>query len=270
MNFLFWNIYKKDLSKQIYQLCLQHDIDVLMLSECPIDSDDLLKTLNHHGKGYSHNGNSLTEKISVFTRFNSDWIKPVTEDIRITARDLALPNKENITLIVAHLSSKVNQSEQSQYAAAIEIARFITDVERQQGHNRTVLCGDFNMNPFETGMIQANGLHTVMEKQIALKMSRTIQGKIYPYFYNPMWGFLGDLGRGVVSGTHYYSPSEHVTYHWHLFDQVLIRPEIIAIFDDNKLDIITKTKSENFLSRNGIINKTKFSDHLPIKFTLNI
>ncbi len=29
MNFLFWNIYKKDLSEQIYQLCVLHDIDVL-------------------------------------------------------------------------------------------------------------------------------------------------------------------------------------------------------------------------------------------------
>jgi hypothetical protein len=49
-----------------------------------------------------------------------------------------------------------------------------------------------------------------------------------------------------------------------------MRPEIIPIFDDTKLDIITKSNSDNFLSKSGIINKTQFSDHLPIKFTLNI
>lgn len=270
MNFLFWNIYKKDLSEQIYQLCVLHDIDVLMLCECTIKSDDLLKRLNHSDKIYTYNPITGVDNIKIFTKFETRYIHTIGEENRITARNIALPDKDNITLIVAHFSSKTHQNEYSQYADAVEISRFVTYIEKQQGHNRTILCGDFNMNPFEIGMVQANGLHTVMEKQIALKMNRIIKGKIYPFFYNPMWGFLGDLGRGNVSGTHYYTSAQHVSYHWHLFDQIIMRPELIPIFDDNSLDIITKINNEDLLSRNGIINKTKFSDHLPIKFTFNI
>lgn len=258
MNFLFWNIYKKDLSEQIYELCMLHDIDVLMLCECIIKPVILLNSLNRYEINYKYSPNTMGKKVKIFTKFDTNYIKSIGEEDRITARNIALPDKDNITLIVAHLASKMNQSDISQFASMLEVVRFIEYIEKKQGHNRTVLCGDLNINPFEAGMIQATGLHTVMDKQIALKMKRVVQGKVYPFFYNPMWGFLGDLGRGAVSGTHYYSPAQHVNYHWHLFDQVIMRPEIIPIFDDNKLDIITKSNKDNFLSKNGIINKIQF------------
>lgn len=45
------------------------------------------------------------------------------------------------------------------------------------------------MNPFEKGLIKANGLNAVMDSSIAKKKSRKVQGKSYKFFYNPMWGF---------------------------------------------------------------------------------
>jgi hypothetical protein len=246
-----------------------HDIDVLMLCECG-KPYDLLKTLNRDSDAYFYSKNNIGDKVKIFAKLDKNHIKPLIEDNRIAARDLVLPNSKNITLIVAHLPSKLNKSESSQYASTERVRDFVSRVEKEQKHKRTIFCGDFNMNPFEVGMIQTVGLHTVMEKKIAKKVSRTVDDKVYPYFYNPMWGFLGDLGRGVVSGTYYYSNAEDVVYHWHLFDQVIMRPEIIPIFEDNKLDIITEINDTNLLNKNGIIDKTKFSDHLPIKFTLNI
>ena len=81
-----------------------------------------------------------------------------------------------------------------------------------------------------------------------------------------MWGFLGN---GVVSGTMYYNSSDHINYFWHMYDQVLLRPELIPFFDDKGLEIVTNIGSENLLSDIGIVNK-KYSDHLPIIFTLKI
>ena len=49
-----------------------------------------------------------------------------------------------------------------------------------------------------------------------------------------MWGFLGDNGCGNVSGTMYYNSSDAINYYWHLYDQVLIRPELIDTFDNKE------------------------------------
>jgi hypothetical protein len=108
-----------------------------------------------------------------------------------------------------------------------------------------------------------------MEKEIAQRRTRTVSNKEYHFFYNPMWGFLGDLGRGTVSGTIYYSPAKPIVYHWNLYDQVLIRPDLINYFNDEGLDIVTQIGPTNLLTQGKRIDK-KISDHLPIKFELNI
>ena len=67
------------------------------------------------------------------------------------------------------------------------------------------------MNPFEEGVVGAKGLHAVMTRRIAAKGSRVVQGKEYPFFYNPMWGLFGDR-QDSPSGTYYYSASEHTCF----------------------------------------------------------
>ena len=57
--------------------------------------------------------------------------------------------------------------------------------EQQAGHPRTVLVGDFNMNPFESGMVGAAALHSAMSRQVWSRGSRTVKGHEYPFFYNP-------------------------------------------------------------------------------------
>jgi len=50
----------------------------------------------------------------------------------------------------------------------MECIRLADEIRREElgiGHERTVLMGDFNMNPFEIGMISATGLHAVMDRR---------------------------------------------------------------------------------------------------------
>ena len=87
-----------------------------------------------------------------------------------------------------HGPSKASGWEEDSLAMqATEFADDIAHVEENAGHQRTILVGDFNMNPFETGMVAARGLHGVMSRHIAQRGSRTVQGRSYPFFYNPMW-----------------------------------------------------------------------------------
>lgn len=276
MNFLFWNIQKKNtFFDAIREVLICEDIDVLMLAEFPIDTkiEDFTSNINNKSYLYSYNYVAPKvdyQKVKVFTRFPDSAIQAITDSTYFSAKKIfSSILKEYITIIMCHLPSKVNyiDDEQSEFVSSTAID-FINKVEKEVNHQRTIICGDFNMNPFDKGIIKANGFHAVMDKTIAKNKYSTISGKKYDYLYNPMWGLLGDIGKGNAPGTMYYNPSKYFNYYWNMFDQVLIRPELIDLFDCNLLDIIIKTKNHTFIN-NNIINK-KYSDHLPIKFNLKI
>jgi hypothetical protein len=132
-----------------------------------------------------------------------------------------------------------------------------------------VLVGDLNMNPFESGVVGANGLHAVMTQERAQRGVRKVGGKEYPFFYNPMWGFFGDLTKGPP-GTYHYDSAEQVTYFWNIFDQVLIRPALLQHFDATSLKVISGDEKISLLNEQGIPDKANVSDHLPIVFRLYI
>ena len=96
------------------------------------------------------------------------------------------------------------------------------------------------MNPFEDGMVSANGLHAVMSQGIAQRGSRTVQGKAYPFFYNPMWSYLGDASAGPP-GTFYYENAQHKTFFWNMFDQILLRPDLLEFFAAENLQIVERS-----------------------------
>ena len=81
-----------------------------------------------------------------------------------------------------------------------------------------------------------------------------------------MWSLYGDIYNEPV-GSYHYPQSQHISYEWNLFDQVLLRPELIDFFDTKSLEIIINDGIETLVNHNGIPN---VSDHLPIFFKLNI
>ena len=269
MNIGFWNINDKKLDTLIKDFVSLNSIDILILGESPYTPDELLIILNENQSDFYYAPGIICEKIQFYTKFDPKLFPLVEESKRISARTIFSPKFGNVILISTHYNSKVNWSNEDQSAHSPTFKFLIDSVENRLGHKRTIVCGDFNMNPFDCGMVQSTGLHAVMEKRIAEKRSRTIDGLEYDFFYNPMWAFLGDGGKGNVSGTIYYSPSKPISYHWNLFDQVIIRPDLISAFADDELDIVTQIGTTSLLSKNHIID-TKYSDHLPLKFKINI
>lgn len=125
------------------------------------------------------------------------------------------------------------------------------------------------MNPFERGFVAANGFHAAPTKVLARRGSRVVDGERYSLFYNPMWGKFGDRQDGPP-GTYYYDKSRLSEYFWHMFDQVLIRPELVEQFQNSSLEIISKIGGTDLLDRSGQPNSKDLSDHLPIKFTFDL
>lgn len=268
LTFLFWNIHKMDNLKLIGQVVKEQRIDFLLLAESTLEVDQVLTELNQDRPATFHANAGMCPRITVYSKFSDEFIIPVFENHHISIRKLKLPVFEELLLGAVHLSSKIHQSDASQAFEATKISKEIARIEEELGHKRTILVGDFNMNPFEIGMIAASGLHATMDRKIAAKGKRKLNQVSYPFFYNPMWSLLGDASSGPP-GTYYYWKSEEVAYFWNMFDQVLLRPEILPMFHNENLNIIEKIGDVSLFKKSGKPDAKEASDHFPVVFRLN-
>jgi hypothetical protein len=269
VSFLFWNLNQKPLESAISNLATHYLIDVLMLVESSISPGKMLTMLNHKNTSFHYSPSIGCEKVEVFARFINQFVRPVYETDRLTVRHLCLPGTIDLLLAIVHFPSKLHWDESSQMMECVELSNSIKEAEAQIGHSNTILVGDLNMNPFENGMVSANGLHAVMTKRIAEKRKRIVQSKAFPFFHNPMWSLFGDMTPGPP-GTYFYSTSAHRVFFWNIFDKVLIRPNLLARFDTESLRVLESDGVISLLSSNGSPDRNNASDHLPLFFKLEI
>ncbi len=266
---LFWNTSRNEgLLNIIGNLVEKLDVDIVLLAEMQIPIQAILVEFNEKRKLSFHTSPSNCERIKVFSKYDWRFIRPIEESSYYTIRHINLPGCDDFLLVAAHLRSRLYQSQDSQNSACIELASDIRGVEERLCMDRTVITGDFNANPFDAGMVAANGLHGLMTQKQVAKDKRKVGGREYPFLYNPMWSFMGDLSEGPP-GTYYYVRSEYVEYGWNMFDQVLVRPSMVQLFDLKSLKILTNIGEELLVKEGEIPDKSK-SDHLPIIFSLDI
>jgi hypothetical protein len=106
-----------------------------------------------------------------------------------------------------------------------------------------------------------------MDRRVAARLTRTVQKQKYKFFYNPMWSHLGDSGNS--GGTFYFENGEPVCYFWNIFDQVLLRPDLLDGFAHEHVRILTEVHGYSLLEDDGRPDKTMASDHLPVLLELN-
>ena len=279
MRTLFWNIQKKSsFFPTIKDIVAEEDIDVLALAEFPTGANDvltLLTELQKYDVSFQYLAPQAPQrkpKVQVFFRISHQYnVLNRLDDTSISVRTIQnTVSGDSFNMVLCHLPSKINKgNELEQYEYTQRITEEILDLEAEDG-DHTVVCGDLNMNPFEAGVTAAKGLHAVMDARIAQRRSRTVYGKTYKFFYNPMWTMFGDSSRGDAPGTIYYDHSEHFQYFWNIFDQVLIRPQLIPLFDMAELKIVAQGRNYNLMTNKGRIDANTYSDHLPIKFKINL
>jgi hypothetical protein len=265
--FLFWNLKKKARLDVLDRLVRTYRVDLLMLAECSLPIASVLHKLNSGGSSAFHFNPGNCERIAIYSRFAGHLVRPIHETDRVSIRHLAMPGARDLLLAVVHLSSKLHLSDADQAFAVAELARDIARMEQRLGHSRTLLVGDLNMNPFDHGLVAAFCFHATMDRRIAARGARMVDKRQYSFFYNPMWSLLGDASPGPP-GTYYYREAGHVAYFWHMFDQVLLRPEVLPMFHNADLRIIETDGSVGFLKQNGTPDESVASDHLPIMFRL--
>jgi hypothetical protein len=271
LTFLFWNLGNSPRLTALGRLARAHDVDVVVMAECGLTPGDVLGELNSGGVSSYHHSPSECDRVTIYSRFPHRFIKPVHESDRVSIRHLRRAGAQDLLLAAVHLRSKLHQTDiaSNQLLATLHLAQDIAKVERKVGHQRSLVVGDLNMNPFDPAVVAGECLNATMDRRIAAKKERTINKKTYPFFYNPMWSLLGDHSAGPP-GTYYYkSESGQVVYYWHMLDQVLLRPDLLPVFDNRSLQILDSDGQDSFLSPNGTPDTVTGSDHFPITFRLN-
>jgi endonuclease/exonuclease/phosphatase (EEP) superfamily protein YafD len=272
LSFLFWNINRKPLLESVTRMTLYHQIDVLILIESEIEEGQILDALNsetiqYHGASLPIPG--VPSRFQILTRFPAEFLEPCHNEDRMTIRRLNLPAKQEILIAAVHFPSKLEFSEEDQSFESTRYAETIATHEQAVGHARTIVVGDINMNPFEPGMVAARGFNAVMTRALAERRARRVQGITYRFFYNPMWGRFGDT-RGPGGSYYYDNSGRHDNHYWNVFDQVLLRPDILPFFSPDDLDILTDDGEYSLLDDAGRPDIETGSDHLPLLFRLSL
>lgn len=269
LTLFFWNLNKKPLLSEIAEICRRYEVDILVLAEFSLSlANDLLLELNREISPsdpvyifqYAPN-----PKVAFFHRYTPERMKNVLDEGGISIKEVFPPLSNSFLLVGVHLPSKLHMSEDDQIFQAMRLTEVISEAEGKQNHQRTILIGDLNMNPFEKGMVSSDALHAVMDQAIARSVSRKVQGREKTFFYNPMWSYMGDLSLGPP-GTFYYQKSSYVNYFWHTFDQVLLRSEILESFSIYEINVLTETGSKSLVK--GEKKIPCLSDHLPVLIRL--
>jgi hypothetical protein len=269
LTFLFWNL-KLPRADILASIVDAHRVDVLMLAECPLKPASVLESLNLRENEFYYVPTDCP-KVAVYTRFSDQYLLPHQDGADFSIRRLTLLNRPELLLCIVHFPSKQWSDPIDQTTYSINFSNVLSGAEEKAGHTRTVLVGDLNMNPYEDGLVLTSGLHAVVTREIALRTPRKVKFDSNLYFYNPMWGQLGERAQGH-GGTYYYASPKARADFWNVFDQVLLRPDILPYFQPEDVMILHRDEVANvsFLTAAGFPDAKPVSDHLPILFRLRI
>jgi hypothetical protein len=148
-NLGFWNLDRNVESPEVAAFAHENDLDVLVLAENGNSLVSLLKALNHNRERLYFTDTGRSDRLTIFTRFKTDPKRcPLRDSSGVSIRHYQLPVGESFTVVAVHLSSKLWESTEGQALSTPRVAGYIREAEQRVGHLRTIVIGDFNMNPF--------------------------------------------------------------------------------------------------------------------------
>lgn len=246
---------------ELEYLLMDNDIDHVVLSEIGQHIDDIEKNLGLHR--YTRIG-VTNQYVYHFSRHSPSLYRTLHESNRMIIVEYDSVLWEKIIIVGLHLPSKLRRNNDEQRTIAEDCVRIIIEAEERCGHTNTVIVGDFNLAPYEMGMVSHRAFHSVMCPEVANTKQRTFNGEKREFFYNPTWRLYGKYDN--VLGTYKYHESGLCEYYWYMFDQVIYRPSMIDYIPIDNIEILTETRYHLLYDEGN--KEILVSDHLPIKFTI--
>lgn len=140
--------------------------------------------------------------------------------------------------------------------------------EQEKLHKRSVVIGDFNMEPFSESMTTPEYMNATPCMTVAATNVKIARRKSeIRYFFNPMWTVLGSWQANRQPGS-FYRDDASTSVNWHVIDQVIVRPELIGAIYAGTPMILASAGNTSLTTRDGAI--APISDHLPVLVALDI
>lgn len=290
INVLFWNVNQRSgLESVLVDLIRSLNIDILLLAEGNNLKDERIEQgpLKRVPQKLAVRPGPFTPKF--FTSNKGFHLESIGMDVvrkRLVYCILSIQGKSPILFGGIHFPSKKSYDLSSQNSLASLYARDIYDKEAQLDHSfphdRTLVLGDFNMNPFEPGMINPLGFNATLSSSVAMQGKRTFGGGDYLYFYNPMWNLMGDRsllqGKLKLPGSYFFHTTSDVnSIFWNIFDGVILRKGLVDEIYWPSFRLIEKVNGHTLVHKHApgeghnfeyIIAEDQFSDHVPLFFQI--
>lgn len=258
---MFWNLNKKDLIKQLGEICDEHEIDIILL--CEFDTE---KCSVSSLKNYNQVDLVVKRKLAVFIKNTTQCAYEIlTPADHFSPIYFTVRGGLDFILYLVHMPSDINASGPGRRETSMNnLARRIkTDSEKVRVKNQIVI-GDFNSNPFDKELISSIGLNSINNENF-MEDYRTISGEKIKVFYNPMWKNYADRN---FPGTYYYKNTYgRINLYSHIFDQALFSHGLIEYLVDKRVNIVYNISKFDLL-KEGKPNNELYSDHLPIWFEI--
>ena len=159
--------------------------------------------------------------------------------------------QESVYFINVHGYSKIHNDYEDLNE---KMFKFLNCLKKPPKH---IVMGDFNMNPFEANLFDEATFMSFREKEF-VETTQTEK----PVYYNPCWKYLCE--REHPKGTLFYEGS---MLGWDMFDQVLISKDLVSSYKSFE---IPKTLGKKEISPLNCKKEKTFTDHMPIKLTLEM
>ena len=274
MNILFWNAsigkickhteqHKDRIEASLVELIIENKADIVVLAEYEADLLRVCDLLAVDGYLYKE-GKIINPKCRVKLLLKDELSYEYYKDPEyyFIVRIVNVVGYEFL-LGGVHFPSKLSP-------AALEGCRRTADDmvrELQDLEKKVVIIGDFNSNPYEEIMLGFDYFHALPYSEVVRrKNSRISYGIERRIFYNPMWNYINDFSN--PHGTYYLDSNASICTGYNILDQVLLSANMIDDLENKSIRIITEVNGETLVNDLNRPDKGKYSDHLPIVFTV--
>jgi hypothetical protein len=248
----------------------QHNIDVVLLVEYVLGGSELPGLLLQDGLVRRPS----SRRFGVFVRTAHRFQRlPYKLNDRVNIWKWQAPQGEDGLIALLHGYDRRHYDDSTRRFLFRRVVAALERGEQKWGHQRTVIAGDFNANPFEPAVVDADGLHALGVRSVKASLARRVRPaeEALGFFYNPMWRLYGqESHREAGSATHYWTKEWVHELAWHLLDQVVLRPGECPRFPEDQLRIVTKAGGVALLDGDGVPDSKTASDHLPVIFHWNL
>ena len=189
MNSLFWNVNRREINDKIVEIVIENKINIIALAEYE-DNKDELKRKFIENKYDIYEIESINDcRVKVFTTILPGSIERIIDKRHYTLFRINHSNMGKIMFGFVHIFSKMVKDENDYFSKMGKMVNIIESKELENNSDYTILAGDFNMNPFEKGMLASGALFSLPTIMEANKKKKILDDEEYKMFYNPMWKF---------------------------------------------------------------------------------